>query len=102
MHTDDENDDLLDVGPEEDEPFLKAELDRALLPYKDLYTPEMAAYARELLAEFLTTHPVGRKLLDRARPRRPVQRSGPTPTPNSDDSSAEQAARHRSGNGRAG
>ncbi len=55
--------------------FLEAELDRALRPYTPLVPGEALALYRELLGDFLTTHPVGMRLLDRARPRPAAARS---------------------------
>ncbi len=51
-----------------DDPALEAELARALDPYRDLLTPELQDELREILADALTTHPVGSRLLERLRP----------------------------------
>lgn len=59
-----------------EDPFLEAELDRALEPYRDLLSPEMLQDFRELLGDVLTTHPTASRVLDRTRPRVSPQRSG--------------------------
>ena len=51
-----------------DDPVLDAELARALDPYRALLSPELFAELEETLADALTTHPVGSRLLDRLRP----------------------------------
>ena len=61
------------------DPVLEAELDRAIEPYRALLPPELLAELRESLADALTTHPVGRSLLDRVRPQPVVESSGPRP-----------------------
>ena len=58
------------------DPALEAELDRALEPYRDLLEPDLLAAMRETLADALTTHPVGSRLLARVRPPPTVARSG--------------------------
>src|SRR5262245_2801914 len=62
-------------APAED-PVLEAELDRALRPYRDLLPPEMLRHFRETLADALTTHPVGSRLLERVKPPPVVAKSG--------------------------
>ena len=52
----------------EEDPFLEAELERALAPYRALLPPEMLVVFRETLSDALTTHPVGSRLFDRTRP----------------------------------
>ncbi|MCC6556829.1 MAG: hypothetical protein IT372_28060 [Polyangiaceae bacterium] len=66
----------IDEESEQEDPFLEAELDRALEPYRDLMSPEMLEHYRELLGDLLTTHPEGKRLLERARPRRAPDKSG--------------------------
>lgn len=61
--------------PEED-PALRAELERALEPYRELLPPEMLQHFRETLADALTTHPVAARLLERVRPQPVVVASG--------------------------
>jgi hypothetical protein len=63
-------------NPEED-PILRAELDRALAPYKKLVPPKMLEVMRENLRHALTEHPVGKALVDRVRQ---VERKPPTTT----------------------
>jgi len=64
-----------DIDEEADDPFLEAELDRALAPYLDKLPPDMIQHYRELLGDVLTTHPLGRRLLNRARPRQAPETS---------------------------
>jgi hypothetical protein len=58
------------------DPTLEAELDRALDPYRELVPPDLLAAMRETLADALTTHPVGARLLARVRPPPVVAQSG--------------------------
>lgn len=58
------------------DPTLEAELDRALDPFRDRIAPDLLAAMRETLADVLTTHPVGARLLARVRPPPAVARSG--------------------------
>jgi hypothetical protein len=58
------------------DPTLEAELDRALDPYRELLPPDLLAAMRETLADTLTTHPVGARLLARVRPPPVVVHSG--------------------------
>jgi hypothetical protein len=67
------NDDPPDA--EKEDPFLEAELDRAMESYKTLLPPEMFTFFRETLSDTLTTHPVAARLLSRARPRHIEQTS---------------------------
>lgn len=64
--------------PEDDDPVLAAELNRALAPYKNLVPAEMLAHFRENLRRALTEDPAGKKLLDRVREveRRKREKSG--------------------------
>jgi hypothetical protein len=62
----------------EDDPDLQAEVKRALGPYEKLVPPEVLQAMRETLIDALTTHPVGVRLMEKAR--KPKQaRSGTQP-----------------------
>lgn len=75
MYTDDHPDERARADALVDDPFLEAELDRALGPYDSLMEPEALEVTRELLGDLLAAHPLGRKLLNRARPRPTLHRS---------------------------
>jgi hypothetical protein len=64
--------------PEDDDPVLAAEMERALRPYEGLVPPQMLLVLRDILRNALTEHPVGRTLLDRVRAleRVPPSKSG--------------------------
>jgi hypothetical protein len=51
----------------EDDPDLQAELKRALGPYERMLPPEILQTMREMLIDALTTHPVGVRLMEKAR-----------------------------------
>jgi len=57
------------------DPLLDAEVERAIAPYRGKVSGEMLAYYRERLREALLFHPVGRRLLNRARPVPALQNS---------------------------
>ena len=59
-----------------EDPALRAELERALEPYREVLPPEMLQHFRETLADALTTHPVAARLLERVRPPPVVDASG--------------------------
>lgn len=65
-------------NPEDDDPVLAAEMERALAPYRSLVPPDMLEVLRDTLRHALTQHSVGKDLLDRARAieRRPPMKSG--------------------------
>jgi hypothetical protein len=59
--------------------FLEAEVETSLAPLRALrLSPAVVAEAEKVLRLALTSHPTGRYLLRRARPR-VVDESGPTP-----------------------
>lgn len=62
------------IGPLGD-PWVQAEVDKAMKPYKGRLPAEEIAWMRERLLEALATERVGRDLLRRARPRY-VEESG--------------------------
>ena len=65
-------------NPEDDDPVLAAELNRALAPYRTLVPPEMLEVYRDILRHSLTENPVGKALLDRVKAieRKPPSQSG--------------------------
>ena len=65
-------------NPEDNDPVLAAELNRALAPYRNLVPPEMLEVYRDILRMSLTEHPVGKALLDRVKAieRKPPSQSG--------------------------
>lgn len=64
-----------DAYPEipEDDPDLQAEVKRALGPYEKLVPPEILQTMRETLIDALTTHPVGVRLMEKARKAKQAQ-----------------------------
>jgi hypothetical protein len=66
-------------NPEDDDPVLKAELERALKPYQGLVPRRyLEDVLKPILRHALTENPVGKKLLDRVRAikQRPPSKSG--------------------------
>lgn len=61
------------------DPVLEEQIDRALEPYRAVLSPATLAVFRAFLADALTTHPVGARLLDRVRPRVAPLQSGDVP-----------------------
>lgn len=61
-------DDLFDYLP--DESLVREKLDRALAPYADMLPPEVLAEFRDLLGDFMLTHPVMERMFARLRSRR--------------------------------
>lgn len=59
-----------------DDSILKAEVERAVAPYRRILPPEAVAAMSEALEHILLTHPVGAALLDRVRPQAAPDRSG--------------------------
>lgn len=59
-----------------DHPWVQAELDAAIAPYKGRIPDEELAWMREQLAAALATETRGADLLRRAVPRTPVEKSG--------------------------
>lgn len=57
-------------------PFLEAEIERALAPYVDLLAPEALAEFRDALLDALTSHPVATDLVRRLAPAPEVASSG--------------------------
>ena len=51
----------------EDDPVLQAEVKRALGPYEQILPPATLKAMRETLIDALTTHPVGRRALEKLR-----------------------------------
>lgn len=66
---------LADTLPAED-PYVLAEVARALGPYEGKVAPEVFAAMRADLILALTTHPVGARLVEAARTAPGVERSG--------------------------
>ena len=64
------------AAPPAEDPELTAELDRALAPYEQLLPPEMLAAYRDLLADALTSHPIGSLYQKRAREAKAPESSG--------------------------
>lgn len=56
-----------DDSPDDDDPELDAEVERALGPYKHLVPPDILQTMRETLADLLLTHPVGERLMNLSR-----------------------------------
>jgi len=81
-----------DIDTEPD-PFLAAEIERAVAPYRRLFPEEVIATMEEILQHALTTHPVGAALLDRVRPRIAPDRSGAQPKDDAPGLSPEKKAR---------
>ena len=54
------------------DPVVKAAVDQAMEPYRELVTPEALAEMREDLADYLVMHPVTDRLVRRLRPRTTV------------------------------
>jgi hypothetical protein len=82
---------------EPEDPTLEAELDRALGPYRDLLPPELLEQLRETLADALTTHPVGVRLLERVRPPPTVVQSGEAEKDGAAGEEDDDEARGRAG-----
>jgi hypothetical protein len=59
-----------------DDPYVLAEVARALGPYEGKLSPEVFAAMRENLILALTTHPIGSRLVEAARKAPTVERSG--------------------------
>ena len=59
-----------------DDPYVLAEVERALGPYRGLIAPEVFETMRENLVLALTTHPTGARLIAAARTAPVVERSG--------------------------
>jgi hypothetical protein len=57
----------------EDDPDLQAEVKRALGPYEKLLPPQVLQTMRETLIDALTTHPVGVRLMEKARKARQAE-----------------------------
>jgi hypothetical protein len=72
-----------------EDPVLEAELERALDPYRGVLPADLFAELRASLADALTTHPVGKALLDRVRPPPGQQKSGPRAKPGAEDDEPE-------------
>ena len=64
-----------DVLPADD-PYVLAEVARALGPYEGKVTPEVFEAMRANLVLALTTHPIGARLVEAARTAPGVERSG--------------------------
>lgn len=58
-----------------EDPFIEAEVERALAPYQALLTPEALDELRDALRDALSTHPVAVDLVGRLRPRAAVAKS---------------------------
>jgi hypothetical protein len=56
---------------------IEAQVERAMAPYRDMLPPEALAEMREMLSDFLATHPVAVRLMARLRPAPTVEVSGP-------------------------
>ena len=56
-----------DDSPDDDDPELDAEVERALAPYKHLVPPDVLQTMRETLTDMLLTHPVGEILMKQSR-----------------------------------
>lgn len=53
--------------PEDDDPLLAAEIERAIEPYRGLVPPQMLLVLRNIARMSLTEDPLGRQLLERMR-----------------------------------
>jgi hypothetical protein len=71
----DDDPDLAGLLPSDD-PYILAEVERALGPYEGKIAPEVFEEMRKNLILALTTHPVGSRLVASARTAPPVERSG--------------------------
>jgi hypothetical protein len=56
-----------DDSPDDDDPELDAEVERALAPFKHLVPLDVVETMRETLADLLLTHPIGERLMKQAR-----------------------------------
>jgi hypothetical protein len=59
-----------------DDPFIEAEIERAIAPYRALLAPDALDEFRDALRDALTAHPVAVDLVGRLRPRAAVAESG--------------------------
>jgi hypothetical protein len=80
-------------SPKDD--FLEAEIESSLAPLRAMgFSPAVVAEAEKVLRFALTSHPTGRYLMKRARPR-VVDESGPTPAEEVDAFGRQSAAKGR-------
>jgi hypothetical protein len=78
-----------------DDPFLAELIDEVLAPHRDLGAAALAEM-RAVLELVATTHPTGADIVDRARPRGPLQRSGDQASPAAErDGAAAEKERER-------
>ena len=76
--------------------FLEAEIESSIAPLRAMgLSPAAVAEAEAALRIALTSHPTGRYLMKRARPR-VVEESGPTPAENVDVLGRDTPAKARS------
>lgn len=80
-----------------DHPWVQAELDAAIAPYKGRIPDEELAWMREQLASALAMETRGADLLRRAVPRAPVQKSGEVDSDTGRQQRADSPLRRRSG-----
>jgi hypothetical protein len=78
----------MSTAPEEHDPFLSAEIERALAPYGALVAPAALEEMRSALRDVLTSHPTAIDLVRRTRPVVAVGQSGERPI---DESVRERA-----------
>jgi hypothetical protein len=74
------------------DPYVEAQIERALEPWAGKATPEMLAAMRERLEEMLTTHPTAVGLLDQLRKAPVPDASGQRPIEGHEDDDAEKGA----------
>ena len=78
-----------------DDPIIEAELDRALLKYRNLVSPERYAAMRDALADVLTMHPLATRMVNRLRPPPVVDKSGTVGGPDDVQLGAEKTGSRR-------
>jgi hypothetical protein len=72
-----------------DDPIVRAEVDRAVEPYRATLTPAALEEMRNVLAVQLVSHPVLSRMLQRLRPPPVVMQSEELPTDGTEDASKD-------------
>lgn len=81
-----------------EDPLLEAQIERAMAPYQRMLPPGALAEMRELVSDFLATHPAAVRLMARLRPPPTVDVSGPVEGQD-DLAGAEPATDRKTGTG---
>jgi hypothetical protein len=76
-----------------DDPIVRAEVDRAVEPYRATLTPAALEEMRNVLAVQLVSHPVLSRMLQRLRPPPVVMQSEELPTDGAEADSSKDAKR---------